>query len=181
MLGRFLDRLKPMAGKVGVIMVQFEYLNRPKMPSLDVFLDKLHGFLAAAPRGYPYAIETRNPNYPTPEFFDFLRDHNLAYVFLDGYYMPPIADVFEHCNTFTSGLSVIRLQGTGREEMEDRTGKGWNEIIDPKPEGIKTAVSIVRANIKWGIRTFVNVNNHYEGSAPLTIDRFLDVLRGGEL
>jgi hypothetical protein len=62
-----------------------------------------------APRDYQYAIETRNPNYLTPEFFDFLREHGLAHVFLDGYYMPPIADILEQCNTFTSGLSVIRL------------------------------------------------------------------------
>jgi uncharacterized protein YecE (DUF72 family) len=27
--------------------------------------------------------------------------------------------------------------------------------------------------------TYVNVNNHYEGSAPLTIQRLLDILRQG--
>ena len=92
-----------------------------------------------APRDYPYAIEIRNPNYLTPEFFDFLREHDLAHVFLAGYYMPPIAEIFEHCNSFTSGLSVIRLQGYGREDMEDRTGKVWDKIIEPKPEGIRAA------------------------------------------
>ena len=50
LLRRFLDRLAPMGKKVGVIMLQFEYLNRAKMPSLDAFFEKLHGFFAGAPR-----------------------------------------------------------------------------------------------------------------------------------
>ena len=35
--------------------------------------------------------------------------------------------------------------------------------------------------MKRGIRTFVNVNNHYEGSAPLTIQRFVRVLEGRDI
>lgn len=66
----------------------------------------------------------------------------------------PIADVFEHCNAFTSGISIIRLQGSGREEMEERTGRVWDKVIEPKPGGIKAAASIVRANMKRGVRTF---------------------------
>ena len=62
-------------------------------------------------------MEVRNPNYLTPEFFDFLREYELAYVFLDGYYIPPIADVFENCNTLTQDISAIRLQGSGRAEV----------------------------------------------------------------
>ena len=30
-----------------------------------------------------------------------------------------------------------------------------------------------------GVTTYVNVNNHYEGSAPLTIERIRSVLRNG--
>jgi hypothetical protein len=68
----------------------------------------------------------------------------------------------------------------GREEIEGRTGRVWDKVIEPKPEGIRAAVSIVRTNMKRGICTFVNVNNHYEGSAPLTIERLLEVLAGGD-
>jgi hypothetical protein len=38
-----------------------------------------------------------------------------------------------------------------------------NEIIEPKPEGIQAAVSIVSANAKRRVQTFVKVNNHYNG------------------
>ena len=35
------------------------------------------------------------------------------------------------------------------------------------------AADIVRANAREGRMTYVNINNHYEGSAPLTIARFV--------
>ena len=69
------------------------------MPSLRAFLDRLHVFFEAVPAGFQYAIETRNPNYLTQEFFDFLGEHGLGFVFLEGYYMPHIGEVFERCDT----------------------------------------------------------------------------------
>ena len=41
---RFLENLAPMHNKLGPIMFQFEYLNRQKMPSLRMFLDRLHEY-----------------------------------------------------------------------------------------------------------------------------------------
>jgi hypothetical protein len=35
----------------------------------------------------------------------------------------------------------------------------------------------VRANARKKVLTFVNVSNHYEGSAPLTIGRLLEMLK----
>ncbi len=40
LLNRFLETLGPMHGKLGPIMFQFEYLNKQKMPSLAVFLER---------------------------------------------------------------------------------------------------------------------------------------------
>jgi len=42
-----------MGKKVGAIMLQFEYLNRMKMPWLEGFLERLQGFFTTAPRDYP--------------------------------------------------------------------------------------------------------------------------------
>ena len=177
LLRRFLDRLAPMEDKTGPVMFQFEYLNKKKMSSRGAFLDQLHEFFSDAPEGFQYAIETRNPNYLSREFFEFLRDHSLGHVFLEGYYMPHIAEVFSRHDTFTADFSVIRLHGGGREEMEKRTGEVWNQIVEQKREGLEAAARIVRENVRRGIRTIVNVNNHYEGSAPLTIQRFLDLMK----
>ena len=94
LLNRFLERLSPMGSKLGPIMFQFEYLNRQKMPSLAAFVERLGRFLSGAPKGFQYAVEIRNPNWLSPEFFDLLARHRAGYVFLEGYYMPPIGDVW---------------------------------------------------------------------------------------
>jgi uncharacterized protein YecE (DUF72 family) len=173
---KFLERLSLMEGKLGPLMFQFEYLNRKKMPSKEVFFDKFSDFIAKAPKGYQYAVETRNPNYLSSEFFDFLQSNSIGCVFLDGYYMPPIGEVFDKYRPATADFAVIRLHGGDRQEIEKQTGEVWSRVVAPKPEGLKAAARMVIAHGQRGMRTFVNVNNHYEGSAPLTVDRFLDVL-----
>ena len=179
LLNRFLAALEPMHGKLGPIMFQFEYLNKQKMPSLAAFLDRLHAFFEKAPAGFPYAIETRNPNYLKDEFTGFLRQHGLGYVLLDGYYMPPIAEVAAKLDIRTAPFSIIRLHGPDRAKIEEETGGRWNEIIEPKDDGLRTTAEIIRQNVAAGLDTYVNVNNHYEGCAPLTIQRLLEILRAG--
>jgi uncharacterized protein YecE (DUF72 family) len=176
LLNRFLEMLEPMRSKLGPIMFQFEYLNKKKMPSKQVFLENLNKFFEKAPKGFYYAIETRNPNYLADDFFDFLRERDLGFVLLEGYYMPPVADITGKHNIQTADFSIVRLHGPDRQGIESRTGGLWNEIVDPKDEGLKATASIIEENTGKGITTFVNVNNHYEGSAPLTIQRILKKL-----
>jgi uncharacterized protein YecE (DUF72 family) len=177
LLNRFLETLTPMGRKLGPMMFQFEYLNRNKMPSLKAFLDRLHEFFVRAPTEFRYAIETRNPNYLSEAFFDFLREHKLGYVFLEGYYMPHIADVFSKQDTTTPAGTVVRLHGPDRQAIEEATDSAWDRIVEPRPESIQAAVNIVRANLCLGHKTFVNINNHFEGCAPLTAERLLTILR----
>ncbi len=179
LLSDFLDSLSPMHGKLGPIMLQFEYLNRTKIPSLKAFLDRLHDFFASAPKGFRYAIETRNPNYLRPEFFAFLKEHGLGYVFIEGYYMPHIGEVFAQHDAFTADFSVIRLLGCDREGIEERTGEVWNQLVEPKDQGLDAAASIIRAGTSRGLIMAVYANNHYEGSAPLTLARLLEALSHG--
>ncbi len=177
LLHRFLEALAPMHGKLGPIMFQFEYLNQQKMPSLAAFLDRLDAFFQQAPPGFPYALETRNPNYLKPEFLDFLRRRGLGCVLLDGYYMPRIWEVAARLDIRTAPFSILRLLGPARAEIEERTAGTWNEIVEPQDDGLKATVDIIERNQDSGLDTYVNVNNHYESSAPLTIRRLLDLLR----
>jgi uncharacterized protein YecE (DUF72 family) len=177
LMGRFVERLSPLGRKLGPIMFQFEYLNRKKMPSRDVFIERFGEFIERAPQGLEYACETRNPNYLSRPLFDFLEERKIGFVYLEGYYMPPIREVFERFGPVTAGSNVIRLHGGDRLEIEQATADVWNRIVAPKPDGIEAAVRIVRENARRGVRTFLNVNNHFEGSAPLTVARFLEALR----
>lgn len=178
LLGQFLETLSPMRSKLGPIMFQFEYLNKQKMPSKEAFFERFGKFIEDAPKGYPYAVEIRNPNYLTTAFIDFLKERGLGFVYLDGYYMPPIGQVFEKLKPETASFQVVRLHGGDRLEIEGETGEVWNKVAAPKPGGLAAAARIVRANAKKRVLTYLNLNNHYEGSAPLSIGRFLDVLAG---
>ncbi len=177
LLQQFLDRLSPLGKKLGPVMFQFEYLNKQKMPSLEKFCELVKGFLAKAPRGFLYAVEIRNPNYLSAAFFNFLKENELGYVYLEGYYMPPIGEVFDRFYPQTAPFSIIRLHGGHRAEIEADTGKAWNRIVSPQPASLQAAARIVRANTRRRALTYVNLNNHFEGSAPLSVERFLEKLR----
>lgn len=176
LLNRFLETLSPFGEKLGPVMFQFEYLNKQKMPSLNAFLDRFHEFLTQAPKGFQYGLETRNPNFLKPALFDFLREHNTGFVFLEGYYMPHIGEIFQRFDTLTGDFSVVRLHGGDRKEIEKQTGEVWNRIVAPKDQGIHVAAQIVKRHMEAAKRIYVNANNHYEGSAPLTLDKLVKKL-----
>lgn len=170
LLESFIDQLEPLGDKLGPIMFQFEYLNKKKMPALEDFLKALDDFFERAPQGYRYAVETRNPNYLTSRFFELLERRGIGFVYLEGYYMPHIGEVFEKHRPASGDFSIIRLHGADRAKIEQTTGKVWDRIIDPQPGGIAAALRIIEQNRNRDITTFLNVNNHFEGSAPLTIE-----------
>lgn len=176
-LERFLDALAPLGKKLGPIMFQFEYLNRRKMSSRAKFQDAMAEFITKAPKEFEYGLEIRNPDYLTDDFFDFLTSRRIGFVYLDGYQMPSVGEVYDRFKPATTDWTVMRLHGPDRYDMEQRTRKIWNKVVVPRDERLREVAAIIRANSDRQMRTFVNVNNHYEGSAPATIERLLGVLR----
>lgn len=91
--------------------------------------------------------------------------------------MPRISEVVNKVSIRTAPFSIIRLHGPDRTGIEERTGGIWNEIVESQDEGLHAAVDVIRQNTEGDIETYVNVNNHYEGCAPLTIQRLLELLQ----
>lgn len=165
----YLAAIEPLLGRIEAIMFEFEYLNREKISSLREFLDRLDGFFAEAPRGLPYAIEPRNGNYLTGEYFAFLKEHGLMHVFSEKQFMPHVYDVYRAFGGMLGDAAVIRLLGGDRKEIEKQSREQWNAIVAEKPD--KSLVAGMSRDMKLqGKRVVVNVNNHYEGSAPLTVE-----------
>jgi uncharacterized protein YecE (DUF72 family) len=168
---RFLDLLGPMRKNLGPLMLQFEYLNKKKMASQDKFFEVLQSFISHAPGGYTYCIEIRNPNYLNQAYFDFLRENGLYHVFTEGYYMPSIFRIYEKYRDSLEGLTVIRLHGPDRKGIEKKTRKRWDTVVEPKDNALPELADLITDLGSRDVTTYVNVNNHYEGSAPLTIER----------
>lgn len=83
--------------------------------------------------------------------------------------MPPVWSVFNEFKDQIKSTAVIRLHGPDRSGIEQKTGSIWNQIVEPKDEEIDKVSEIIHYLNNKKVDTYVNVNNHYEGSAPLTI------------
>ncbi len=176
----FLKSLEPLRKKIGVVMFEFEYLNKEEMPSLEAFFDQLGPFLSSLPADYSFAIETRNPNYLREEYFELLKKHKTGHVFVDGYYMPSAVSVFEkHGKAALPAKKVaIRLLGADRQGIEKKTRKRWTQIVDPRDKTINDIAGLVLKLIPEKFDVYANFNNHLEGSAPLSIAKFVSALAG---
>jgi uncharacterized protein YecE (DUF72 family) len=171
LFARTLDCLEPLRDRIGVLMLQFEYLNRQKMPRPAALLDRLASFAGAVDRSVPLGIELRNPNLLNDATFDLFRERGMVPVFIQGYYMPDITGIYTRCRERVGGLAVIRLHGPERREMEQRAGGRWDQIVEPRDEELGRVAGMVRDLLARNVSVYLNVNNHYEGSAPLTIGR----------
>ncbi len=164
----FLAAVEPLLPRIDAIMFEFEYLNRQKMPGQGEFLSRLDDFFSSVPAGLPFALEPRNANYIDAAYFDFLNRRGLIHVYSEKQYMPHVYDVFRSHGAPAAETSVIRLLGGDRGEIEGITGGSWDRIVLGKAD--KPLVAGMARDLKFqGKKVIVNVNNHYEGSAPLSI------------
>ncbi len=170
-LAEFLAGLEPLRPLTGMVMFQFGYLNRSMVPSRAAFLESLDRFLASAPAGWPYAVEIRNAGWLDARFFELLRSRGAGVVFLQGYWMPPVAEIHDRVEGLLAGPVVVRLHGPDRSGMEERAGGSWDRIVERRDGELASVAGMVRRLLKGGHDVFLNVNNHFEGSAPLTIGR----------
>lgn len=89
--------------------------------------------------------------------------------------------IFELYEKFKDQLSdpvVISgdFMGWIEREIEERTKNIWATIVDPRddePLRLKNVVNDLRERQH---QVFVNVNNHFEGSAPRTIEKIKALL-----
>jgi uncharacterized protein YecE (DUF72 family) len=167
----YLRRIEPMMPQIDAVMLEFEYLNKEKMKSVEDFMKAIDSFMPSVPPAVPIAIETRNKNYLVAEYFQFLNAKGIIHVFSEKLYMPHVYEVYEKFGDSIEGTSVIRLLGGDRAEIENATGKQWNKIVDEKPD--KARIAAMSKDLRYrGGKVIININNHYEGSAPITATFF---------
>ena len=167
----FVGALGDLIDRTDALIFQFEYLNKKKMSGLSEFIDRTGEFLSQVEMPTSAAFEVRNPNYIKEPLFAFLKEHELTPVLSQGYYLPDIREVYDKYADYITDRVIIRLLGPDREGIEKDTGKEWNSVVRPKDEEIPGIVDRATELLGRGVDVIVNVNNHYEGSAPLTIEK----------
>ncbi len=171
----FLNSIEAIRAQVGCLIFQFEYLNKQKMKSLTEFQLRLSEFLKKLKKDIPpIGIEIRNPNYLNEKYFSFLSEQKLAPVFLEGYYMPPVIEIYSKFKEYIQNLVIIRLHGPDRKGIEKIANENWNQIYLERDKEIESIVEMIKDLQNKEVDLFVNVNNHFEGSAPLTIQKIKD-------
>jgi uncharacterized protein YecE (DUF72 family) len=172
LFNNFLNAISSLKDKIGCLIFQFEYLNKQKMNSLSEFQMKFTEFARLRNNKIPpIGIEIRNPNYLNERYFSFLKDLDIVPVFLEGYYMPPVTEVFTKYKKFISKIAILRLHGPDRTGIEKIANENWNQIYINRDKEIASIVKMIKELQSNEIDLFVNVNNHFEGSAPLTLEK----------
>ncbi len=170
LMEEYLDSLEQLSPKTGLHMLQFGYLNRNMFSTRREFMSKIESFASAIPSSVPLGLEIRNPGYLSYDYFSALKDMNIAPVLLSGYWMPDVVETIERYEEAFSPVMVIRLHGENREDIEEATGNQWDRIIFDRSRDI-ARIGAVIAQLSAERQIFVAVNNHFEGSAPLSILR----------
>jgi uncharacterized protein YecE (DUF72 family) len=177
LFNQFLETIEPIKDKIGCLIFQFEYLNKQKMKSLSEFQNKFSEFRSQIKNDSPpIGIEIRNPNYLNEKYFTFLSEQKIAPVLLEGYYMSPITETYSKFKKQIKNLMVIRLHGTDRKGIEEIANNNWSQIYINRDKEILSIAEMIRDLQKNEIDLFVNVNNHFEGSAPITINKIKEQL-----
>lgn len=178
LFSQFLSLLEPMRAVLGPIILQFGYLNRQHIGGQAELLQRLGQFLSVVPADHEHALEIRNPKWLNERHFGFIADRCLVPVLLQGYWMPPVAEVYRQwrdlihrCRTV-----VIRLHGPDREGMDERTGKRWDTLVVRRDDELAEVVGVVRGLLDAGVDVYLAVNNHWEGSGPRSIERIRALL-----
>lgn len=167
----FYTRLEGIHGQIETIMFEFEYLNKSKMSSPEAFYSSLEGFISKLPKGVPLSFEPRNPQFLKEEYFDLLNRFGMYHVFSEKIYMPPVVETYQRFRESIDGRSIVRLLGGDRKKIEETAGNRWDRIVEPKDDALQHLAEMASDLINRRIKTVFYVNNHFEGSAPLTIKK----------
>jgi len=90
--------------------------------------------------------------------------------------MPDITETYTKNWPLIKSVSAIRLHGPNRSDIEVKSKGLWNKIIEPKDDELSRISKIIEEIHSKNLDVYVNVNNHYEGSAPLTIEKIRKIL-----
>lgn len=156
-----------LGNKLRCVLLQFDVFTKQAMAQHKTFFERLDTFLdAAGEHEIPIAVEIRNKNWLTAEWFDLLRKHHAAAVLVDHPWMPPIPDVLEKYDALTAGFTYVRLLGD-REAIEKQT-KRWDRTVVDRSASLARTADALRDLVER-VDVLVIASNHFAGHAPATL------------
>lgn len=168
----FVGTVQVLDEKLGPMVFQFPYFNKDVFNTPVQFLDRLRPFFKRLPRGsgYKFAVEIRNKWWLTKRFTDLLKENKVALVLQDHSLMPSAERVFSTIDPLTADFVYIRLLGD-RKTIEAKTTV-WNQVVEDRTASMTSWVDVCQMVQRRGVPQYVYFNNHYEGFAVASVERF---------
>lgn len=162
-----------LGSKAGPLLFQFSPIPPNLVGGRGAFLERLHRFIEALPKGPLYAIELRTPAFLTEAYIQLLEAAGATHCYNVHPAMMPLDRQFELIQPFYQPALIVRWMlhaGLHYEAAKDRY-EPFDRIVDEDtPSRERIAVAVLDALIAER-DVFVVANNKAEGSAPLSIFR----------
>lgn len=162
----FIDTVHALENKLHSVLLQFDTFSKQAFPQHNKFFDRLDEFLESAGDDVPVAVEIRNRNWLTDEWFGLLKRHHAMPVLVDHPWLTPIADLVEKFDVATGNAVFIRLLGDV-EAIEKKTRRWDKPIIDRTDSLLALSKTVTQLVEKTDV--IVLADNHYAGNAPATL------------
>lgn len=170
--GAFLGLLERYRGQVAVLIFEFGHFSKSVYRDVGEFLDHLDPFLASLPPVFRYAVEIRNEDFLSREYFACLRAHGVAHVFNAWTRMPELRDQMEMPDCYTADFTVARAllrRGRPYEAAVERFAP-YASVRDANPE-VRAALRALIARARERAEpSYLFVNNRLEGNSPGTME-----------
>ena len=175
-VGYALDRVvgpfvEGLGAKAGPLLLQFPPLDLRLLGGAGAFVERLHAFLRALPRGPHYAVELRTQAAFTPGYLDALADVGASHCFNGHPSMPPIAaQARQAMRAVGPGLVVRWMLARGRSYQQAREAYApFDRLAEADPQTRGQIADLAGEALRAGRRVFVVVNNKAEGCSPLSV------------
>jgi uncharacterized protein YecE (DUF72 family) len=159
------------ADHLGPLIFEFQTIAKQEAMAAQDFAMALDTFFSALPRDVPYAVEIRNREYLTPEYFAVLRQHGVGHVFNAWTRMPAIGEQLLLHDAITAPFIVARaLLRSGRSYAQAVDAFApYDHVQDENPTLRADLAALARTALDLRIPAYLIVNNRAEGCAPMTI------------
>ncbi|MDC0708859.1 DUF72 domain-containing protein [Stigmatella sp. ncwal1] len=154
--------------KAGPLVFQFPPQDTRGFGGPARFVERLHAFFAALPRGPLYAVEVRNEELLTEGFAQVLSELGVCPVLSVWRQMPPVVQQALRTRALASRALVVRWMlppHLGYEEARARYAP-FHHLVDEDTVTREALAGVCAAATRKGLPTFVIINNKAEGSAP---------------
>jgi uncharacterized protein YecE (DUF72 family) len=162
--------------KAGPLLFQFPPIPPNLVGGRGAFVDRLHAFLDALPKGPLYAIELRTAAFLTDSYSTMLLTTGATHCYSVHPAMASLQRQLDTVQAYQQPSLVMRwmLHSGLRYEVAKERYEPFNDLVDEDTDTReRLAVAALDASIaEKGV--FVIANNKAEGSAPLSIFRLAE-------